>query len=504
LEELGYRVAVAGTPFGEQALANLDKVLDLADRWDGGGKGDCSGFAQRMRELADQDPSEAQADLLEAGDPRAVQLMTIHQAKGLEFPIVVLPDLGAQRNRGGGRVLYDRDLGLSIKPWVGELSENTRSPRHQRLGSELTRREDAEYVRLLYVAMTRARDRLILSGQNRRSAGTWHEMLKAASESHAAIRSNVQQLRADEIQVPARSAPGSKPSQQELDEVRQAIARVRERSPHQSQGVVFPVTHLQDYVLCPRRYLYAHHLGLLEFPLALESVSEDDGERDTAGSDYRQRGTVAHRLLELVELSRVQGADADLRKHLAELLWMQGVEPDSDEGKKILSWVHGFWRTPFAARLANAGPERVHRELPFMLRLGERPSVHLKGKIDLLFEDEAGGATVIDYKASRRHPRGVEAYRFQLDCYALAARRLVKEGVRIQTGIAFLAEGCPEPEIRPAHEVDLESFQRELLRSATALLESTPRLDWTGLASQECASLGCGYQYRCHSEAAEL
>lgn len=504
LEELGYRVAVAGTPFGEQALANLDKVLDLADRWDGAGKGDCSGFAQRMRELADQDPSEAQADLLEIGDPRAVQLMTIHQAKGLEFPVVVLPDLAAQRNRGGGRVLYDRDLGLSIKPWVGELSENTRSPRHHRLGSELMRREDAEYLRLLYVAMTRARDRLILSGQNRRPAGTWHEMLKTASESHAAIRSSVQQLRADEINVPAKSAPCSKPSAQELDEVQQAIARVRERSPHQSQGVVFPVTHLQDYVLCPRRYLYAHHLGLLEFPLALESVAEDDGEGDTVGSDYRQRGTVAHRLLESVELSRVYGADAELRRHLADLLWMQGVEPESDEGKKILTWVHGFWRTPFAARLANAGPGRVHRELPFMLRLGEHPSVHLKGKIDLLFEDEAGGATVIDYKASRRHPRGVEAYRFQLDCYALAARRFVKEGVRIQTGIAFLAESSPEPEIRQAHEVDLESFQSELLRSAAALLESTPRLDWTGLARRECASLGCGYQYRCHSEAAEL
>jgi ATP-dependent exoDNAse (exonuclease V) beta subunit len=329
-------------------------------------------------------------------------------------------------------------------------------------------------------------------------------MLKAASESHTAIRSNLQQLRADEIKLPPSAAPRAPPSQQELDEVQQAIARVRERSPHQSRGVVFPVTHLQDYVLCPRRYLYAHHLGLLEFPLALESVSEDDSERDTDGSDYRQRGTVAHRLLELVELSLVHGADGDLHRHLAELLWMQGVEPESEEGKKILSWVHGFWRTPFAARLANAGPGRVHRELPFMLQLGGQPSVHLKGKIDLLFEDETGGATVIDYKASRRHPRGVEAFRFQLDCYALAARRFVKEGVRIQTGIAVLAESCPEPEIRPAHEVDLESFQSELLRSATALLESTPRLDWTGLARQECASLGCGYQYRCHSEAAEL
>jgi ATP-dependent exoDNAse (exonuclease V) beta subunit len=504
LEELGYRVAVAGTPFGEQALANLDKVLDLAERWDAAGKADCQGFAQRMRDLADEDPSEAQADVLDIGDPRAVQLMTIHQAKGLEFPIVVLPDLAAHRNRGGGRVLYDRDLGLSIRPWVGEDSQNTRSPRHRRLGSELMRREDAEYVRLLYVAMTRARDRLILSGQNRRSAGTWLEMLENASKSHPAIRSSIQRLRADEIRVPSKFALPSQPSEQELVEVRQAITRVRRRSRNQSQAVVFPVTHLQDYVFCPRRYLYARHLGLLEFPVVLDTLEKNESQHDAVGSDYRQRGTLAHRLLESVELSWVQGADADLRQHLADLLWAQGVEPDGDDGRKILGWVHRFLRTPFAARLANAGPDRVHRELPFMLRLGEHPAVYLKGQIDLLFEDEAGGATVIDYKASRRHPRGVEAYRFQLDCYALAARRFVKEGVRIQTGIAFLAEGCPEPEIRHAQEFDLESFQAELLRSAIALLESTPGLDWAGLPPQECASLGCGYQYRCHSQAAGL
>lgn len=504
LEEMGYRVAVAGTPFGEQALANLEKVLDLADGWDGAGRGDCSGFAQRMRELADQDPSEAQADILEISDPRAVQLMTIHQAKGLEFPIVVLPDLAAQRNRGGGRVLYDRDLGLSIKPWVGELSESTRSPRHQRLGSELIRREDAEYVRLLYVAMTRARDRLILSGRNRRPAGTWHEMLEKTCESQPAICSSVQQLPADDLKVPAGSSPRLQPSEQEIVEVEKAIARVRNRAPNQSQVVVFPVTHLQDYVLCPRRYLYAHHLGLLEFPLALESSTEDEGEHDAVAGDYRQRGTIAHRLLESLELSRVHGTDASLLKHLADLLWAQGIEPETDEGRKILSWVHGFCRTPFAARLANAKPVRVHRELPFMLRLCEQPSIYLKGQIDLLFEDEEGGATVIDYKASRRHPRGVEAYRFQLDCYALAARRFVKEGVRIQTGIAFLAESSPEPEIRQAREVDLESFPTELVRSAAALLASSPRLDWIGLPRGECASLGCGYQYRCHSEAAGL
>ena len=499
LEEFGYRVAVAGTPFGEQALSNIDKVLDLAELWDRAGRGDCAAFAQRMRELADEDPIEAQADSFEAGDPRAVQIMTIHQAKGLEFPIVVVGDLGAQRNRNNSRVIFERNLGLAVKPWVGENSEPTRSPRFQRLAAELSRREDAEYLRLLYVAMTRARDHLILAGQNRRQAGTWRELLQQLVDGEPEIRSNLQQFATSDLDIPVPPTSSTEPSPEASAELEQLLLRVRQPKAFRSQSAVFPVTHLQDYVLCPRRYLYAHHLGLREFSLALEVAAEDDAQTGGGLGDYRQRGTLIHRLLELAEPSWIGGSDAQLRQRLSELLWSQGVQPDSGEGKEILGSVNRFLRTPFAARLAVAGDERVHRELAFMLRIGEGPAIYLKGQIDLLFEDESGGATVIDYKAGRRHPRGTDAYRFQLDCYALAARHFVKEGVRIQTGIAFLAERNPEPEIREVRQLDMGWFETELHRSATALLQSTPRFDWSGLPAGQCASLGCGYQYRCHS-----
>ena len=504
LEELGYRIAVAGTPFGEQALSNIDKVLDLADGWDRAGRGDCASFAQRMRELADEDPVEAQADSFEAGDPRAVQIMTIHQAKGLEFPIVVVADLGAQRNRNNGRVLFERNLGLAVKPWVGENSEVTRSPRFQQLAAELSRREDAEYLRLLYVAMTRARDHLILSGQNRRQAGTWRELLQQLLDGEPDIRASVQQLAISDVEVPAPPIPSTETSPEALAEVDQVLLRVRQPKALRSESAVFPVTHLQDYVLCPRRYLYAHHLGLREFSLALEVAAEDEAQAGSGLGDYRQRGTLIHRLLELTELSWIGGSDTQLRARLAELLWSLGVQPTTGEGREIIGSVHRFLRTRFAARLAAAGDGRVHRELAFMLRIGDAPSIHLKGQIDLLFADESGGATVIDYKAGRRHPRGTDAYRFQLDCYALAARHFVNEGVRVQTGIAFLAERNPEPEIREVRQLDMGWFETELYRSATSLLQSTPRFDWSGLPAAQCTSLGCGYQYRCHSHPPEL
>jgi ATP-dependent helicase/nuclease subunit A len=163
LAETGYREALAGAPFGEQALANLDKLLALAERRDRAGRGDCAAFAREVLELADRDPTEAQADVVDAGDPRAVQLLTIHQSKGLEWPVVFVPDLASRRRAVTEQVLFDRQLGLALKPFLRE-QEISSSPQYRRVAEERGRREEAEYRRVLYVAFTRARERLVLSG----------------------------------------------------------------------------------------------------------------------------------------------------------------------------------------------------------------------------------------------------------------------------------------------------------------------------------------------------
>ena len=121
----GYREALAGTPYAEQASANVEKLLALAGRRDERGTGGCVTFARELQRLADEEPTEAQAELLEAGDPRAVQLLTIHRAKGLEWPVVVVPALGGLRRFRGGRVLFDRGHGLCLRPWLPESLRRT-------------------------------------------------------------------------------------------------------------------------------------------------------------------------------------------------------------------------------------------------------------------------------------------------------------------------------------------------------------------------------------------
>ncbi|HZN93239.1 MAG TPA: UvrD-helicase domain-containing protein [Myxococcales bacterium] len=514
LEETEYRVALAGSPFGEQALANVEKLLELAGRWDERAAGDCQRFAAELLALADAEPAEAQADVMDAGDERAVSLLTIHQAKGLEWPVVVVPDLCAGPMPQSRRILFDRALGLGLRPWIDGELEVGRTPRLQQIADELSRREEAEYRRLLYVALTRARDHLVLSGQCKgMKQATWRGYLDRALEADPALRALVADAR--EGEVPEVRAPAGTQGSLLLDgeeRVAAAEARCSRPPPLRPRTAVFPVTQLQNYFLCERRYLYAHVVGLVEFPIHFEVEEEEQPEpllpgRTRSPNDPRVRGTVAHALLENVDLEAV-GDPAALDAQLRRILWELGHEPDTQDSREISAWARGFLATPFAASL-RGGRVRVMREVPFALRLeapgpGPEPEpggleVFLKGQIDLLAIDERGGATVIDYKASERHPEGLGPYAFQLDCYALAARRLVGEGAMLRTGIAFLKERDPGPDFRePIAPGALAGTEARLAKAAGELVARSRGMDFRGRDAAYCASIRCGYQYRCH------
>jgi len=140
-----------------------------------------SDFLEYVHALRDVGARESEAPV-EAGG--AVQLMTVHKAKGLEFPIVVIADAAHERRGSQGSVLLDSDLGvlLSIK------GEDRAQSVIRRLGAlREDDREDAEDRRLLYVAATRAKEKLIVSGHTKRkkdgslSLGGWLEQLGAVT-----------------------------------------------------------------------------------------------------------------------------------------------------------------------------------------------------------------------------------------------------------------------------------------------------------------------------------
>ncbi|MFZ5442827.1 MAG: UvrD-helicase domain-containing protein [Myxococcota bacterium] len=481
LDTFEYRVAVAAAPFGEQALANLDKLLVLATAREKQGVG-VAAFARELLELADDAPKEAQGEVVDELDLDAVTLCTVHQAKGLEWPIVVLPDLATAPRGETAAVRFDRLHGLGIvRPkGVTEL----RSHSAVNITGALTRRARAEHLRLLYVAMTRARDRVVLGLRHPSAqANTW------ARDAESFFALSVTGERPEQLEVSTLPLlkPPAAPRSASTADVDALVRRVRTPLRAASRALVLPVSQLQDHASCPRRYHLAHQVGLLE---RSRLGGELDGE-ELSTEDVRARGVAVHRLLELTPLSAL--ASPSLPALLRELRRSQGLE--RLVGDDVLVWIERFWRTDFARALT---PETVLRELPFVLRLEHEagPALVLRGQIDLLvvLQNEL---LVIDYKTSTMPPAGLEPYRFQLACYALAARRFVNDSRRpVRAGVVFLQEQSPEPVFFPS--LELASFSASLVAEAQALELAQRTGAWSGRPRNICESLGCGYLSRCH------
>ena len=169
LDESGYEAALLGEFLGDRKRANARKLVRMARRLDDAGGFILADFVERLRSDLRAATKETQAATTDDGG-EIVRLMSIHQAKGLEFPIVVVPDLDRKRPGELRRVAFDADLGPLVNPVADAddgLDDDTDAGGGS-LGWSVYRHleaeaDDAESLRLLYVATTRARDFLILS-----------------------------------------------------------------------------------------------------------------------------------------------------------------------------------------------------------------------------------------------------------------------------------------------------------------------------------------------------
>ena len=268
-------------------------------------------------------------------------------------------------------------------------------------------------------------------------------------------------------------------------EVSALLARVRSPRASTTASMVLPVTQLQDLVSCPRRFHFAHQVGLSERPVSFEWRDEESSD-----DDVRVRGTAAHKLLELTPLEVV--GTAALGAELRELRRSAGLERVA--GDDVMGWVERFWDSTFGRSLPRA---TIHRELPFALRLGggAGPALVLRGQIDLLLV-HAGEVLVIDYKTATMPAAGLEPYRFQLGCYALAAQRFLGPSLPVRAGIVFLRDESPEPHFLP--HLDVSDLAASLARESAGLAQAQRTGDWPGRPRERCEALGCGYVYRCH------
>jgi ATP-dependent helicase/nuclease subunit A len=449
LAEHDYDLAVLTRWDGSRRYANLRKLGRLAREYEAIRGSDLPGFLRFVREQDALGAKELEAVAEEEG-AGAVRLLTIHAAKGLEFKVVVVADAG--RDTGGSRS-GDEIVALSDGRFGFRIVHPTRGERRPVFGYDDVReqaraQERAERLRLYYVAMTRAIDRLIVSGAidpgrpaDRETPIGWVlDRLGAVDEIGGADDKPVELERGDarfvlrvnrprpepeaprpEAPRPEAGAPTPEEAQLELfsglPEGRAAPGIALPPLDAPAPPPVHDVRRLSYSALalferCSYRYFAERVLGWRPRP---------HGEHRAAGARLagHEIGDAVHRLLELVPLHAPRAPD---RKTLDSLVLSWYPSATADELDRIATLVGAYCGSSLARRVATldgALPER-----PFAF---EHDGVLLHGRLDVLWRADER-ALVLDYKSNvldGADPQDVvEAeYRVQRLVYALACLR---------------------------------------------------------------------------------
>jgi ATP-dependent helicase/nuclease subunit A len=433
LQRTGYEAASMALFDGRRRVANIGRLLEQARRFDRNTDGGLAEFTQQIVDLIENERREEQAPTHGEADD-VVRLMTIHAAKGLEFPIVVLPDLSRKPGRGQDRIArLQTELGLTVK--LRDETDELTGTLPYRLAKHVAQQgEQDECLRLLYVAATRAQDVLILAGTAPPPPNSWLALLDERLELQLATREcdcdlpYGQNGRAARLRmVPPFEPPRTGRPRRRPKLFKDGILQADRLSRFLTGADVKTVADVLDACRAPpspdRRTFGAKELALAfagRPPIVRGGRTLFTGETDAALSPAA-RGLVLHRALQDYTWSGPHEAEDLVRQAAAAMDVVGGSAVDTltTELREQLERLAGL---DLHATIGSAA--RREAEVQFLLTLGD---AQVRGVIDLLYQDEKGAWWVLDYKSDRVPAERVEAtaenYRLQIELYALAAAR---------------------------------------------------------------------------------
>jgi ATP-dependent helicase/nuclease subunit A len=511
--ETGYDLATLLRPTGEARLANVRKLSRLAAAYEEREGRDLRGLLDFLAARAETD-TEAQAATAAEGHD-GVRIMTVHNAKGLEFEVVAVPDLSRGLLSGGRRPVLA--LGREQPPRVGlQWRRLGRASVNLYDYGELIgvgeARDSEEALRLFHVAATRARERLILSGVVK------PEPPKEVKPGTAVVERLVEALgvprdKDSEVVVPA---PEARPGLEETFPPSEIVVRVNLPSPERAAELrdlhldatadrllgsgtpplverrppVVPsrplsYTAISAFEECAYRFYMERVLGL---PAAAPSPGGAGDEGPSAREERSARGAAVHALLEWSQTNEWSEPTADLaRRHAL----AAGLGLGTGEAEELLGPVRDWLDSPLREEIAAA--TRVRAEVPILLGVG---GTVLRGSIDLLVERDGAPPLVVDYKTDRLRGEdpGARAshYEVQRSIYAMAAAESLGAS-EVEVAYVFL-ERADTPVRTILTAADMEAGRARIESAVAAIsagdFEPAPEPDRTWDLCRGCPALG--------------
>lgn len=484
-EGTGYYDYVSAMPAGEVRRANLSMLVEKASAYEKTSYTGLFHFIRYIENLKKYDTDFGEASL--AGEENTVRVMSIHKSKGLEFPVVFLAGMGKKFNKQDayGKILIDPDLGIGTDHL--DLERRIKAPTLKK--HVLKRKTElgamGEELRVLYVAMTRAREKLVMTGLDRyleKKLDRYAEVFRANGEIPFTILSTadsyldwmIMSLSGKYSQTAILSDEGQDTGSVVVRQlsVTELVGREVERQAGKkltkerllsldTKRVYDKEFERELKAAFEYRYPYEADIGLhtklsvselkkqgqflddeeSEFLPTIPLFLKEEGAGEKARGAFR--GTAYHRILELLDFGSVR-TERELEEAIESFQKEKRMDEESISliSKKVLL---NFLNSPLGKRLSKAQQEkRLKKEQQFVIGIPAREMdigdsgelILIQGIIDAYMEEE-DGLVLVDYKTDHINKGEeqvlIDRYRVQMDYYTRALEQMtgnkVKEAV---------------------------------------------------------------------------
>lgn len=438
IEQTGYDAALLMEHLGERKLANLRKLLEMAHQFDVSGTRDFSDFISELQDaISDNADEELAATSPEAGN--TVRLMSIHQSKGLEFPVVFVADMNRKEKVSDSNNRLHPEMGpLVPMPKVGG-----ESPRHPGIIVDRffeKKADQEEAIRLLYVAMTRAADLLILSGSlasDMNLQNNWMKLLDKKFDLMTGLpktdpilgsfslgslaAEEIPEIRVHHVRPEFEPSKSKQSRRLKLTDFETIVNQVDPTPPNRMADPI-------EVDSGPRRVISVSEIEKLtnsdghQLHFDQTEKGDEDLKIDSAG----RFGSLVHGILERIDFTAQEYSTDEMTMYASHAARKLNSKPTEGELDQAVERCQDLLQHSLAGELGQA--KRLYRELPFMLQWPES-DVSVQGTIDCLFQDDENRWHLIDYKTgsvSANEDSILAVYGFQLATYTLA--------VSLQTG----------------------------------------------------------------------
>ena len=462
-DELDLTAICSAMSDGAARRDNLTLMIEYVKRFESGGGRGLRRFSEWLMRIAERGEEPGRGA---EGD--AVRIMTIHKSKGLEFPIVFLCDTSRLFNRRDTTetVLIHPELGLG--PKITDAARGIEYPSLARIAVKKRAEREmlSEEMRLLYVALTRARERLIITGTLKDPYGRLAKLEETADmpmppEILAGAGSMLTWL----IYATLTDEDGKLSWCVEIPEAAKE-RRMKEAEPEHFEAEPGTVSEIRRRLSFSYAYADAQSLPSKITATELKHYDEPDGESEYLVKPERshafrkpelsteekrltgaEKGTATHTVLQYIDYGKTDSGES-IRSELLRLEQSEYISHRQAEAVDVKA-IEKLFRSPLGKRILSA--DRIYRELKFSLlcpaedyfdvKSGEK--LLLQGVIDCCFEEE-GKLVIVDYKTDSVYGAALseraETYASQLRAYRAAAERMTGLPVK-ECLLYFLSAG---------------------------------------------------------------